>query len=322
MVQSESLKNILSSETRKLSMTACLDLECEMKLNHKQQYHDEIKQRCDLRVMTDSELERVHQIYLEMAKDLFEMFDSCGIRATLGGGSVLGAVRHKGFIPWDDDMDFNMPRRDFEKLKEVFDGYFHGKYIFSAPNHTLHSGYRCGKIANPRVQVWDETGRKHGLTIDVFIVENLPDSSIIRFLRGLRSELYRIIAGLAFEYECSRNDGNRNIAVSLKRNICYFTGWLFSFRTSMKWYDILDHINQYPNENTKMVFIPNGSKHYYGEIHPREALTESISMPFESLYLPIPKGYDRYLKALYGDYSLIPTEEQREHHYIHCIDFI
>ena len=290
--------------------------------NHKQQYHDEIKQRSDLRVMTDSELKRVQQIYLEMAKDLFAMFDSAGILATLGGGSVLGAVRHKGFIPWDDDMDINMPRKDFERLKGIFDDYFQGKYIFSTPNHTPHSGYRCGKIETPRVQVWDETGRKHGLTIDVFIIENLPDSSVLRTLRGIRSECYRIIAGLVFEYECSKNEGNQGVHASLIRKICFFTGWLFSFRKSTQWYDTLDRANQYHDEKAKTVTIPSGKKHYFGEIYPRDWMCETVYMPFESLNLPIPKGYDNYLQHLYGDYRVIPVKGQREHHYIHSIDFI
>lgn len=292
-----------------------------MAKKHKEQLHEEIRKRGDMRVLTDPELRRVQQIYLEMAKDLFEMFDSCGINVTLSGGSVLGAVRHKGFIPWDDDMDLNVPRKDFEKLKRVFDDFFHGKYVFSAPNHYLHSGYRCGKIENPRVRVWDELGRRHGLTIDVFIIENLPDSTVFRSLRGIKSELYRIIAGLVFEYECSGNEGNQNTVLSLKRKLCHFAGRLLSFRTSMKWYDALDRANQYPNENTKMVSIPSGRKHYFGEIYKREWMIEKISMPFEDLLLPIPRGYDEYLRQLYGNYHELPPASQREHHYIHSIEF-
>lgn len=289
--------------------------------NHKQQFHDEIRNRNDLRIMSDSELKRVQNEYMEMAADLFEMCDSCGIYATLSGGSVLGAVRHHGFIPWDDDMDINIPRKDFEKMKTAFDDYFQGKYTFSAPNHNPHSGYRCGKIENPRVKVWDETGRRHGLTIDVFIIENVPDSKTFRFLRGLRSEMYRIIAGLVFEYECSKNEGNLKAKVPMRRKICYLAGFLFSFRGSAKWYDILDQVNQFNNEQTEMVSIPSGRKHYFGEIYKREWMTEAVLLPFEDRMFPAPKGFDDYLRQLYGNYKMLPPVDQREYHYIHAIEF-
>ena len=292
-----------------------------MIFNHKQEFHNEIRMRSDIRIMSQGEIERIQQIYLVMAKDLFDMFDAMGLKATLGGGSVLGAVRHKGFIPWDDDMDIHLPRKDFEKLKQVFDEYFHGKYIFRAPNHDPHSGYRCGKIENPKVQVWDVNSRSHGLMIDVFIIENLPDSSSIRILRGCRSELLRIIAGLVFEYECSKNEERKNRHIRILRKTCLLAGWLFSFLHSERWYDIADRVNQYPNEDTEKVSIPSGRKHYFGEIYPREWIMESIKMPFEGIMLPVPKGYDAYRKQLYGDYHILPPEDQREHHYIYSILF-
>ena len=292
-----------------------------MAKDHRAQLHAEFRSRSDVRAMTDLEIRRVQQVYLEMAGDLFEMFESCGIDVTLSGGSALGAVRHKGFIPWDDDLDLNVPRKDFEKLKQVFDGYFHGKYIFRAPNHHPHSGYRCGKIENPRVQVWDEFGRRHGLTVDVFIVENLPDPAVLRTLRGLASELYRIIAGLVFEYECARNEGNRGVKLPFKRKLCHFVGRSLSFRTSMKWYDALDRVNQYEKENTKMVGIPGGRKHYFGEMYQREWMMERVFLPFEGELFPVPKEYDKYLSQLYGNYQELPPEDKREHHYIRSIEF-
>ena len=106
---------------------------------------------------------------------------------------------------------------------------------------------------------------------------------------------------------------------SIKRKLCFLAGRLLSFRKACQWYDVLDRVNQFRNEKTKMVGIPSGRKHYFGEIYPRKDITEMVNMPFEGLNLPVPKGSDTYLKLLYGDYSIIQSGEKWEDHYIHAI---
>ena len=288
---------------------------------YKERVNQRLRNDKHVRKLTGDELARVQQIYLQMVKDIVETCNKEGIFMTLSGGSVLGAIRHKGFIPWDDDMDINMPRKDFERLKECFDTLFEGKYVFRAPNHRPHSGYRCGKFDCPKVKILDATGFRHGLTIDVFILENLPDSPLIRFLWGIRSEFWRIIAGLVFEYESFQAVRSHNSKVSPGRRLCLLAGKLLSFRKSEQYFDIVDRVNQYNNDKTKLVGLPSGRYHYFGEIYPREGMMEAMWVPFENTTLPIPKGYDLYLKTLYGNYMMIPPEEKREHHYIRAIHF-
>ena len=82
-----------------------------------------------LRELTNEELEKLHQCLLFILKDFIWVCNKYNLKYTLGGGSVLGAVRHKGFIPWDDDLDVNMPREDYEKFKAIFPKELAEEYV-------------------------------------------------------------------------------------------------------------------------------------------------------------------------------------------------
>ena len=86
-----------------------------------------------LHVVTESEKQELQKMLLEMITDISEICEDNNIKWSLSGGSVLGAVRHHGFIPWDDDMDINITRAEFEKFRKVFPGRFSDKYSLILP---------------------------------------------------------------------------------------------------------------------------------------------------------------------------------------------
>ena len=89
----------------------------------------------NLRKLTDDEIKKLRKTLLIAFQDFVNCCDKYDLKVILCGGSALGAVRHKGFIPWDDDMDVSMTRADFGRLKEVFEKELGDKYILSAPNY-------------------------------------------------------------------------------------------------------------------------------------------------------------------------------------------
>jgi len=289
-----------------------------MMITFKRRHEEKMRQDAAVRMLTEEERDQVHRVYLQMMQKIVSVCMSNGISVMLSGGSALGAIRHHGFIPWDDDMDMNIPRKDFESLKENFDDLFGGEYLLSSPNYHRRSGYRLARIENPAVTICDEDGKTHGLRIDLFIIENMPDAWIVRLFRGIRSEAIRIIAGMVLEYE--RIPEHSQIR-SMSDRLIRLCGKVFSFRKSDGWYDLVDKVNRWDDEKSRYVGIPSGRKHYFGEVFPREWMVRTVPALFEGVEVPVPEGYEQYLRRLYGDYMTIPSEEDREHHFIRSISF-
>ena len=131
---------------------------------------------------------------------------------------------------------------------------------------------------------------------------------------------------MVIDYEYAREDrkahgGRGRKPVSAEQRLRRFIGWCLSFHSAEKWLNRLDKVNRYASEKTRRVGIPTGRDHYFGEIWQREDMTRTEPMLFEGHEFPVPAGYDRYLRGLYGDYTVIPPEEEREYHYIRSINF-
>ncbi len=284
-----------------------------------------LQENQDVRKLTEDELAKVKKLYLDMLEDLYSCCNANGIDIALGGGSALGAVRHQGFIPWDDDIDVIIPRVGFEHLKEVFNGWFQGKYTFQAPNYLPGNTLRMGKIENPEVIIEDYNGRVHGLEIDIFILENIPDNRIKFYIHGFRSIFYTVVLGFVNDYTFAKSALNSNtnaspVHTSLEQYIRRALGWCFSFLSAEKWVNRLDKANQYPSDKTRNVGIPTGAGHFFKEVYKRDIM-QCKPICFEGHQYTIPIGYDEYLHKLYGDYMNIPSEENREYHYIRSISF-
>lgn len=282
--------------------------------------------RTDLHIMNEDELNLVHDCYLSMARDIFNCCDRNGITAMLCGGSVLGAIRHDGFIPWDDDMDIHMPREDYEKFKKRFDGELGKKYRLIAPNYRGGSSKAFARVEMRPPVITDTRNNTHGLMIDIFPSDNAPDNYLKRLFWGVRSEIYIAIASQVKYFETTDKTYANEMFGNTKHKWVYYAkktaGWLFHWRTANKWYDIADRKCVYPHNDTQRIAIPSGRKHYFGEIYPRNGMVHTIIHSFETEHFPIPVGWEVYLNTLYGDWKTIPSEDRREKHWIKDIRFI
>lgn len=277
-----------------------------------------------LHEFTDEDLQKLHKVLLEMYADIQRVCHKYGIKPILGGGSALGAVRHKGFIPWDDDLDVVMSREDYKKFKKAFDKELSENYYLYAPN-TPTGGRTCfPRIVKKNTTLMDIRGYNaeyyNGIWIDINLIENVPENKLLRKITALRADAIRVVAASVHWYEQRSKYSDQYYAGSISYKCKLLIGRMMSFRSYKKWYDIYDrYVGRF--RKSTMVTIPSGRNYYMKEMHKREVFFPPRKVKFENLEVYIPNDYDKYLRALYGDnYMELPPEEKRERHKVMYFD--
>ena len=275
----------------------------------------------DLILLNDSQLKKLQKVILSIADDIVGLCEKNDIVYHLTGGSTLGAVRHKGFIPWDDDLDIDIARKDYDKLLKLIRENFGDKYY-------IHYPYNKDGYCIPYIQVRlkgttvrgcnDAVGDECGAYIDIAVMENAFNNKILRKIHGVFS------LGFGFIVSCRKFFKFRKYMLNLAKDDKEATkvfktkiriGFLFSFLTLRRWTIIYDFVNRIcKNQKSKYVCVPTGRRHYFGEMYERKDFYESTYSKFEGRNWKIPKEYDKYLKHMYGDYMKLPKEEDRERH--------
>lgn len=273
-----------------------------------------------LRELTIEELEQLHQCLLCILKDFIFVCNKYNLKYTLGGGSVLGAVRHKGFIPWDDDLDINMPRADYEKFKEIFSKELSDEYDLRVPNSKYGSSTLFMKLFKKgtkyQQQFTYDKNEPAYVWIDIFPFDNVSENKVVRTVKGFLCNVmaYAFVSRFIYEHRTQSTDAY----YSTVKN-----GYIYKMRLLMarclpvhftKLYDFFDRFVQSSN-NTSIITCATGRKHYLGECIDSRYFSEAEEGIFEGIRIKLPYQYKKYLSQLYGDYMKIPPLEKREHHF-------
>ena len=277
-----------------------------------------------LRELTPEENQALKENLIIMFRDVLEVCRKYDLTLMLGGGSALGCVRHGGFIPWDDDLDLMMPRNDYEKLKEIFDKELGERYILSAPNYKGKAKARFPKIMKKNTTLKELTDINSdlpcGIFLDIFLIENIPENVFLQKIKGFWCSALMFASTQAFWYEhrCEKLKAYMSQTRAGKHSyqIRMGLGCLCSLIPSWIWFDTVDKAIQY-NGKTKLVGMPTGRKHYFGEIHFQDVLLPVSFGMFCGEKAPLPGKVDEYLIKLYGEnYMELPPENKREKHFI------
>jgi lipopolysaccharide cholinephosphotransferase len=272
-------------------------------------------------------LRKLQLTELMILKEFIKICETHGLRYYVCGGTCLGAVRHGGFIPWDDDMDVAMPREDYKKFLEIAPKVISRDYIvftfdpFPADN--------LASSVNPWIQIFYANKnlimshatinaavkvRRNYPYLDVFPLDGLPDSKWLRAFHSRLSLMKRMCYYMHFFKEVV--DQRRIDRPWYERLIIWFCNrvdveHLFNPEKRLAAADKM--LEKYSFYKQRWCCILWGG-YKLKDIYPTDFFGDGVKLKFEDIEVTAPQNYDGYLKSIYGDYMALPPIDKRNRH--------
>lgn len=266
----------------------------------------------------DGKLSSIQEILLGFLKEIDRICKKHNIKYFLGGGSLLGAIRHHGFIPWDDDADVMMLREDYDKFLKVLPEELPRNLSIQNNNYEKTSHFPFTKIRiNNTVFSTEFTSRfsdiHNGIFLDVLAQDYTSDNSFI-------SKLHMHAAASARWLVLNKwRDTPVNANSKFSSAVANFLKKIFPLRFLEFVQNKL--ISLYKSKNNGKYLFDSMGRNITRGAFPKEWLDEVVWVDFEDIKLPVPKEYDKYLTYLYGDYmNMIPVSQRHVSHDIIQID--
>lgn len=261
-----------------------------------------------LAIVPPEDLDKLRRKGLEILLYFKDICEKNNLKFYFCGGCCIGAIRHKGFIPWDDDVDIFMPREDYEKLAEIWEEQADTEkysYVRTTKDHFTRLQFAMisdNETTFIKTRQWD-LDTNHGVRIDILPLDGCPNGRfarkmqimwgliysmfIVREAHSSKGKLFEIIGKILLALAITDKNRYRVAKFAEKRMSRYKISDCEKITELCAWYQYM--VNEYP----------------------KSAFEEQLYVDFEGYQLPIPVGYDDYLKMAFGDYMKLPPVESQ-----------
>lgn len=251
--------------------------------------------------------QELKKIQLEILDIVAEFCQQNQIQYWLDSGTLLGAIRHKGYIPWDDDIDLGMLRKDYDRFSELFNRE-NSRYKFICVENTPSFYLPHGKVCDTTTLLYepDENGYRSAINIDIFVYDNAPDCDAVV------SKMYDIRDSLRKKHWYQSMPVPKTDSF-IKRTLKHLRQTVYRIRYPKNLVlKMVSNSKRYALFETKRV----GNFTAFTRMSCDKRVFDSfIDVEFEGKKYKAPVGYDEWLRSFYGDYMTLPPEEKRVSHH-------
>lgn len=263
-------------------------------------------------------LKKLQEAERDILKYFIQICNENNIKYYIFGGSLLGTVRHQGFIPWDDDIDVMMFRKDYKKFAEIFEKKQSDKfYLISTENQKDYFLFFPKlMMKGTKFKEWwgDQVDYESGIFMDIFILDGLPANRFRQKLHILRARtLIRMPA-----IEQLRFKGYPKLTQFVVNSLHYLFRLIHLSPDYLK-RKALKVLEKYDAEKSRQCFCASTAP--YPQVYEKEDYFPGKEGKFEGMSVNIPNDADKILRIAYGDYMKLPPEDERYNHMTSEIDF-
>lgn len=263
-------------------------------------------------------MQEIQKVSLEVLKRITDLCDKHGFKYFLAYGTLIGAVRHKGYIPWDDDVDIMMSRPVYERFLKYFEKHkdeLGGLEIFTPDTNDKYP-YVLARISdsNYRIDVKNERDCGLGIFVDIYPLDGIGDTYEEALNTLKKTTKYPSLIFLA-----TRIYYHFGITKGWRKRLLKIPAFIYTHVMGKRFFmnKLNKLLKQHKYENSEYVGAAAWCTRPEKNIYKREWCEELIKVPFEHYEFYIPRNYDKMLNVTYGNYMQLPPPEDRIYHHMY-----